>query len=237
MDLLFFSIITTVTFGFFYSYTSSTDKTLASYLYMGLLMMEIIRITQYTTSLNALWNIWSRNLSNLFVTPLSITEYLAAQMISGAVKAGVIFVLISFFANWLFQFNIFSVGILNLFLFYINLVIFSWSFGIAVLGIIFKFGSRFSAFAWSLVFLLQPIMATFYPVSVLPKAIQYISYSLPPTYVFESARAALVNPSVNWYHLSISFSLNIFYFVLSLWFFNQMFKASKETGQFARNEG
>lgn len=236
MDLLFFSVISAVTFGFFTLY-SSADSEMARNLYMGILFMEIIRITQYTTSLNALWNIWSRNLSNLFIAPLSVWEYISSQMISGAIKAGVIFLLISFLAKIFFQFDIFLVGPLNLVLFYINLVLFSWTLGIAILGFIFKFGSKYSAFAWSLVFLFQPIIGTFFPVSVLPSFLQKISYSLPPTYIFEAARQALASPVVNWDYVLKAVGLNLIYLILSLWFFKFMFEKSKESGQFARNEG
>ena len=40
-------------------------------------------------------------------------------------------------------------------------------------------------------FALMPLACIYYPVSVLPHWLQYVAWSLPPTYVFESMRALL----------------------------------------------
>ena len=59
---------------------------------------------------------------------------------------------------------------------------------------------------------------------------------LPPTYVFEAARASLETPAIRWDFMAIAAAENVLYFGLALWFFNFMYRRSRETGQFARNE-
>ena len=49
--------------------------------------------------------------------------------------------------------------------------------------------------AWTLMFLIMPAAAVFYPVAVLPPFIQPIAWALPPTYVFEGLRAILIDHS------------------------------------------
>ena len=238
IDLFYFSIITIIVFGLVSMYLTGTNNPLsAQYILVGMILWEIIRITQYSISVGALWNIWSRNLSNMFVTPLTLSEYLLATMIAGMIKTGIILVLISVIAAFLFKFNILNIGTVNLLLALINLTIFAWSVGIIILAIIFRYGQRIQALAWGLVFLFQPLCAAFFPVSVLPEPLRNLAYVFPPTYVFEAARLALIDPSVNWNAMGISFAQNIIYFLLSLWFFNFMFNKSKDIGQFARNEG
>ena len=63
------------------------NPTVAHYLYLGTLMWEIMRIAQYSMSLGVLWNVWSHNFSNMFITPLSMIEYVLAQMISAAAQS------------------------------------------------------------------------------------------------------------------------------------------------------
>ncbi|OGY23759.1 MAG: hypothetical protein A2Y57_04500 [Candidatus Woykebacteria bacterium RBG_13_40_7b] len=238
LDLFFFSIMTIVVFGFVSLFlTGNITGASAHYLILGLILWEIIRINQYSISVGALWNVWSRNLSNMFIAPISVREYLAAHMISGVVKTFTIFIIISLVSSLFFKFNIFNLGPLNLFFFFVNLIIFSWTIGIALLGVIFRFGTRIQALAWGSIFLFQPLTASFFPVTVLPNFLQKIAFALPPTYVFEAARAALVDPTFNWKFMLIALVLNAFYFLVSLWFFNYMFRRSKETGQFARLEG
>lgn len=238
IDLFFFSTITIVGFGLTSVYlTGQIDGAPAYYLILGLLLWEIVRVDQYSISVGALWNIWSRNLSNMFVAPLTMTEYIAALMFSAVVKSAVVFLLLSVLTALLFKFNIFSLGIINLLLFFVNLTLFSWTIGLLLLGLIFLYGTRIQALAWGLIFLFQPLAATFFPVGVLPKFIQPVSYLLPPTYVFEAAREALEDPIVNWQLFSVGLLENLIYFVFILWVFRRMLARSKETGQFARNEG
>jgi ABC-2 type transport system permease protein len=47
--------------------------------------------------------------------------------------------------------------------------------------------------AWTIMFLFLPLTCVYYPVTVLPHWLQYVSWSLPPTYVFEGMRALLID--------------------------------------------
>ncbi len=42
-------------------------------------------------------------------------------------------------------------------------------------------------------FLFLPLTCVYYPVAVLPVWLQYVAWSLPPTYVFEGMRALLID--------------------------------------------
>lgn len=237
MDLPFFSILTIIVFGFMSTFLSGmTNPAIGRYFLIGALLWDVIRITQYSMSVEALWNVWSRNLCNMFITPMSLKEYLFAQMVSGMIKAMVTLIFTAVIVAIAFNFNILSLGVFNLILFLINLVIFSWSSGMIILGIIFRYGTKLQSLAWGLIALLQPLTAAFFPVSILPKYLQTIAYLFPPTYIFEAARANISNISTNWNLIGIAIGENIIYFVISIWFLNLMFNRSRKTGQFARNE-
>jgi ABC-2 type transport system permease protein len=199
-------------------------------------MWEIMRVTQYSMSLGALWNVWSHNFSNMFIAPLSMTEYVIAQMISGAVKALILFGLIALIAFGVFGFNLFSMGPANLGLSFLNLLWFAYSIGLFILGIILRVGTRIQALAWGLLLIFQPVTAAFYPLSVMPPVLQSVARAFPPTYVFESARTGLSAPDVHWDWQLTAAVENVLYFALSVWFYQYMYRRSRETGQFARNE-
>lgn len=237
IDLFYYSIVNVFVVGFFSIFLSQKIASNSAYYFLlGILLFEIVRVNQYSISVGALWNIWSRNLSNMFIAPLSIKEYFAAAMLSGFIKTFVIFMTVSTIALIFFGFNIFNSGIINLFLFFINLTLFAWTLGFVILGLIFRFGTRIQALAWGLVFIFQPLTASFFPLRILPKEFIFVANFFPATYVFEAARKSLDNPSVDWSLLSIAFIENIVYFAISLIFFNFMFKSSKNVGQFSRNE-
>jgi ABC-2 type transport system permease protein len=168
VDLPFWSVMTVVVFGFVTKFLSTVmNPTIAQYLYLGTLMWEIMRVTQYSMSLGALWNVWSHNFSNMFIAPLSMVEYVVAQMLSAAAKAVVLFGLVAALAAVLFDFNLFSMGLGTLSLAFLTLLWFAYSVGLFILGIILRLGTRIQALAWGLVLIFQPLTAAFYPLSIM----------------------------------------------------------------------
>ena len=235
VDLFFLSIMSVVVFGFFSLFLSSRVEGPAKhYLLLGMLLWEVVRVTQYSISLGAMWEVWSRNLTNLFVTPLRLQEYLVAAVISGAVKSALILTTVSLIAFTLFDFNITDMGAANLALAFVNLSIFSIAVGLVILGIIFRYGTRIQALAWGIIFLFQPLTAVYFPVETLPPALESLAHLLPPTYVFEMARDNLSDQSVQWDMVLVPLALNVVYITLALWFFNFMYAGSRRSGQFAK---
>lgn len=237
-DIGVYPLWSIIVFGFLTIYLAGvTGQVIAHYVLTGIILWQVINITQYSIAVGCLWDVWARNLTNIFITPVSNSEYLIAYTISGAIKAVIVMILAGIVSILVFHFNILSLGIINLLLFFVNLSFFAFSFGIFILGLLFRFGTRIQAFAWGLITFFQPLMAVIYPVSVLPKPLQVISYLLPPTYVFEGARASLTDPHIQWSYNIKAFLLNVLFCILAVTFFNLMFKKSREIGQFAKLEG
>ena len=74
-------------------------------------------------------------------------------------------------------------------------------------------------------FLLLPLCCVYYPVGVLPVWLQAVSWSLPPTYVFEGLRAALNDHVFRGDLMAKALVINAVLFTLStllfLWFVRQ----------------
>ncbi len=236
MDIFFFPMINVVLFGYITSYVGNSGHVESEYFIMGILLWEVLVIMQYNVSVSTLWNIWSHNLTNIFIAPISAREYLSAQVIAAALRTFGILGFLALGTYLVFDFNILDLGVANLAIFVLNLIIFACALGFVLLGAVFRFGLRVQSLTWYTIFLFQPITAAFFPVSVLPGFLQAISYGLPPTYVFEAARQALANPSVNWRYALIALGLNLLYLTLSVLLFRHFLRKSKESGQFARND-
>src|SRR4051812_13499957 len=183
LDLFFLSLMSVVVFGFYSLFLSSrVEGPEAHYLLLGMLLWEVVRVTQYSISVGAMWEVWSRNLTNLFVTPLQLQEYFAAAVISGAIKSAIILATVSLIAAVLFDFDITDVGIANLALAFLNLSVFAIAVGLVILGIIFRYGTRIQALAWGVIFLFQPLTAVYFPLQTLPSVLRSFAHILPPTY-------------------------------------------------------
>jgi ABC-2 type transport system permease protein len=238
VDVVFFPLINIIVFGFLSVYLTGNTQVQHAYpLLVGMILWQLVYITQYSISVGSLWNIWARNLSNIFLTPITVAEYIMAFVISGSLKALFILFTSSILSFYAFHFNMLSLGIANLALFFVNLTIFAIATGIVILGLIFRYGTRIQALAWSITFLFQPLTAAFFPVSVLPGILKNVAYLFPATYVFEAARAAIVTPAIRWDLFLYALILNLIYLPLSVWVYTKLFRKSKDTGQFARNEG
>jgi ABC-2 type transport system permease protein len=235
VDLFFVSVMSVVVFGFFSLFLSSrvNDPT-ANYLLLGMLLWEVVRVMQYSISLGAMWEVWSRNLTNLFITPLYLREYLAAAVLSGTAKSVLILTTVSAISALLFEFSITSIGILNLALAFMNLSFFAFAIGLVIMGVIFRYGQRIQALAWGIIFLFQPLTAVYFPLDVLPPLLQDLALLLPPTYVFESARENLHDPATDWPNVIKPFVLNLVYVAGALIFFNLMYSGARHSGQFAK---
>ncbi len=236
IDVFFYPFVNIIVFGFLSLYLSGTNREAGQFVLLGMLLWQVVWVVQYSVSLGSLWNIWAKNLSNMFIAPLTISEYLLAETITGILKA--IFILTggAVISAYLFDFDLLQMGILPIFLTFINLSFFAFSLGVAIIGLIFRFGTRIQALAWGLIAIFQPLSAAFYPLSIMPPVLQQVAYLFPATFSFEAARYALATQTVNWQLFGIAFAENLIYFALCMLFFHYMYKKSRDTGQFARNE-
>ena len=135
---------------------------------------------------------WARNLGNLMMSPLKPIEFLLALMAMSVIRLAIGVIPMTLLALWLFHFNLYSLG-LPLIAFFCNLIFTSWAVGIFVSGLVLRNGLGAESIVWTLMFALMPLACVYYPVRVLPTWLQHVSWSLPPTYVFEGMRALLID--------------------------------------------
>jgi len=176
---------------------------------------------------------WDRNLLNLFTSPLTVWEFLTASLLLGSLKLFISAAWMILLAYLLFAFNIFVVGWL-LIPFIINLFLVGWSAGFVINGLIVRFGYRVQAFAWTLVLIIQPFSAVFYPVSVMPQWMQVVAHFLPTSYVFEGMRGALLSGRFDYQGLLVATGLNLLYLTLSLLYFARSFRKAQESGMLVK---
>ena len=184
---------------------------------MGIILWYAMEAGSYSIAIGTLWEVWARSFSSMFVSPLTIEEFIAGHMIFGLCKQILTVTVLSIVGYLTFHFSIFSIGI-TLPIHLLLLILFGNVIGMFTLGIILRFGTRLQSLAWGLIYIIQPIVGVFYPVSILPSWLQTIARMLPPTYVFESARNAVATGEPLWTSLWIAGVLNIFVlFVISIY--------------------
>ncbi len=192
-DLFYWPIVQMLMWGFLQSYLNQHSGFLASAggsLLGAILLWDMLIRSQLGLSVSFLEEMWSRNMANLLISPLRTSEYLIALMAVSLVRLTVAVIPVTLLAIWFFGFNLWALGF-GLAAFFANLLITGWSVGILVSGLILRNGLGAETLAWTLMFLVLPLCAVFYPVAVLPGFLRPLAWSLPPTYVFEGLRAIL----------------------------------------------
>ena len=195
----------------------------------GILFWIIIFRSQYEVSGNLLMELWDRNLVNLFVSPLMFREWVCALVLVGIVQSLLSLSFASLIAFLLYKVNIFIFGF-HLIPFIILLAMTGWWLGFIISSFVLRFGTRIQAFAWTLVWVISPFSAIYFPVSVLPDWAQIVSKFVPASYVFEGAREFMRTGVVNWQGLEISFVLNLIYIIIAFMIMEKSFKAILNNG-------
>lgn len=209
--------------------TQGAIPAFVSFFIGAIVLWMLVYRAQQEMGFTFLDEIWSRNLLNMFTSPLTIWEFLSASLLLGTVKILISATWMVVLAYFLFAFNIFNMG-LWLIPFIINLLVLGWSAGFVIDGLLLRYGHRAEALTWSLILIIQPFSAVFYPVSVMPQWMQTIAYMLPTSHIFEGMRGILIHNTVNHQSLLIAVGLNIVYLCISIIYFKASFRKAQETG-------
>ncbi len=232
MEIFFWPLMDLLVWGFITVYFQRSNIALPRFVtfFLGaLIFWDILYRAQQGISISFLEEVWSKNLLNLFVSPMRPCEFLAALMtisVGKMLTAGGASALLA----WIFyDFNLFLVG-LSLIPFVFNLLVMGWAIGIISMSLILRYGQEAEVLAWGLGFLIQPFSAVFYPVSVLPVWVQPIARMIPASHVFEGMRSVLETGEIPYESLMKATMLNGVYLALAIFFFYYTLAVVKEKG-------
>ena len=184
---------------------------------------------QFGMTLSMLEEMWSRNFANLFVSPLRPWEFATALMSLSIIRSLIGVVPAALLAIPLFGYSIFSLG-LPLLAFWTLLLVFGWGVGLALCGLLVRFGLAAESYAWASIFVLAPFSGVYYPISTLPGWLLPLAWSLPTTYIFEGMRGVMIDGTLDWRLLGGALLLDVVYIALGYAVFLWAFRRARERG-------
>jgi ABC-2 type transport system permease protein len=237
MDVCFWPVVDLLVWGFVTLYllkVSGAVPALITFLIAAVIMWNVLYRAQQVVCLSFLDDLWSRNLLNIFTSPVKVSEFIAAAYILGLIQSVIVITILSAMAVLLYDFNITKLGLALAPLFG-NLMLMGWAMGLIATSLIIRFGPQAEVLAWAIPFLVQPLCAVFYPVSVLPQWLQPLAYCVPASYVFEGMRMAISgqHSQVASYALT-AFLLNVLYLAFAGVLFKHMFEEARVRGLLAK---
>lgn len=236
MDIFYWPVLDLLVWGFLTVYLSRQPGAAAQwtgFLLGAMIFWDILYRSQQAICVSFLEEMWSRNLLNLFASPLSAGEFIGATMLLSFVKfllASSVTVLLA----WaIYRFNIFMLGFWLIPLVF-NLIVMGWVIGIVTTAVILRYGERAEVLAWGLALLVQPFAAVFYPVSALPRPLRCVAWALPCTHVFEGMRDVIARGSTSTLTFVAPFALNAVYLAIAWAFFHLMYRQAQELGRLTK---
>jgi ABC-2 type transport system permease protein len=232
LELAYWPSVQIILWGFISKHFASQTSWavgMAGALLAAVLLWDILFRGQLGYTISFLEELWSRNLGQLFISPLRPYEMVLSLTVISLIRTLIGVIPAAVLAIPLYGFSLFDLG-LPLIAFFANLMVTGWALGLFVTALLLRVGLGAESVAWMALFLIAPVSAIYYPVDVLPAWLQAVAWSLPPAYVFEGMRAILFDNVFRGDYLIGAMLLNLLYLALGGLTFSLSFRMARRKG-------
>ena len=232
IELLYWPTLQMMIWGFMSQFLRSNSSYIAQafgVLLGAVMLWDLLFRSQLGLTMSFLEEMWSRNLGQLFVTPLRPYEWLISLLAMSVIRVTIGVVPAAILAIPLYHFSIFDMG-LPLVAFIALLLAMGWSLGLAICGGILRHGLGAEGLAWTVIFAIAPFSCVYYPVSILPSWLQPVAWALPSTYVFEGMREVLFHHNFSSEYLFGAAGLDLVYLIIGATIFSVAFRDARRRG-------
>ena len=232
LDLIYWPTIQIFLWGFiskFFTMESTYYSNTVGVILTAAILYDFLFRSSISYNMMFLEEIWSRNFTNLFIAPIKISEIITALTFTAILRTLIGLIPAALLAIPLFGVSIFKLGPPLLFLL-IGLYIFGITLGLLVTSGLIRFGPSFENIAWASLFFLAPLGCIYYPIEILPEALQIIAKGLPLVHIFEEMRNILINQTVNNLEIFKSVLISIVYFIFGVIIFYASYYGAKKKG-------
>jgi len=225
-----------ILWGFMAKYLNSVAE--AKYNFVTVLLGAVflwdimIRIMQGTT-MAYMEDSWSRNLFNIFVSPIRVGAYLAGLVTSSFMTSMIGIVVMIILAAGIFGLSLLSYGF-ALLPFMAIIFLFGIALGIMGCAMMLRMGPSAEWLVWPLPFVISPFAGVFYPLTTLPEWMQAVAHIVPVSYVFENIRSVMAGNGVSGTDMAWGLGLGVLYVFLACLLFQTVYRRALRTGSIAR---
>ena len=205
-ELFFWPIMGLLTIGLLTRFLNVSSNTV-SFLLVGSIALTILQTSQMDVAYVLLFDMWSKSIKNTFIAPIK-----SYHLVFGAL---------------LFGFDFLAGGIAPVLIFLVGVYAMAAVIGITVCISILTFGQKADVAAWSLSGVVLLVSGIYYPVEVLPPALQALSRAIPLTYFLEYYRSVYISGPHN---IVLGALLAALYLVVGLMMFAWSIERARRTG-------
>ena len=232
LDLIYWPSIQIFLWGFiskFFTLSSTYYNNTVGVILSAAILYDFLFRSSISYNMMFLEEIWSRNFTNLFISPIKIKEIITALTLTGIVRTLIGTVPAVLLAIPLFGVSIFKLGI-PLIILLLSLYLFGITLGLLVTSGLIRFGPSFENIAWASLFFLAPLGCIYYPIEILPNWLQIIAKILPLVHIFEEMRNILINEIISYSNILMSIILSFVYFAIGVIVFYVSYHGARVRG-------
>ena len=232
VELAYWPTVQMILWGFITQYLAGHSDVLnqaTGLLLSGVLLWDILFRSQLGLSVVFFEELHSRNLGQLFISPLQPIELILSLMLVSLARTLIGVGIAVLLAIPFYGFNLFQLGP-PLAGFFLNLLLMGWAIGLLVSALVLRYGMGAESIAWAAIFALAPLCGIYYPIATLPGWLQPLSWVLPASHVFEGMRAVLLQHTFRLDYLLYALLLNAAYLSLGIGVFLAAVHKARERG-------
>lgn len=232
VELAYWPIMQMVMWGFMTQFLLRSESSVlkaAGMLIAAVLLWDVLFRSNIGVAVSFLEEMWSRNLAQLFASPLRPYEWALSLLVVSLIRTLIGVLPAALLAIPLYSFSIFEMG-LPLLAYFANLMLFGGAAGLAVAGLILRYGLGAESLAWVGVFAIAPISGIYYPIDTLPGWLQPVAWAFPSTAVFEGMRAVLGDGIFRTDLFLWASALNVVYMAAGIAVFLYVFRVARIRG-------
>jgi len=231
-DVTVWPLLDVLLFGSLGAYVAQQDgasRAGTTYLLAGILMFHVLYQLQIAICTGFMEETWSRNVLNILTTPVTEAEYVLGIALFGLAKLVLAMGALTVMAIVFFGFNLTSVG-WGLLPITAVLLLAGWSIGMAVIGLMLRYGQSAEILAWGINFLVMALSGVFNPVDAIPAALQPLSRILPTTHAFTALRTLLDGEPLPWGQIAAGLVGAVVCAAISIWYATRMLRTFRRRG-------
>jgi ABC-2 type transport system permease protein len=232
IELAYWPTMQMILWGFmtrFLLTSSSTVLKASGMLIAAVLLWDVLFRSNIGVAVSFLEEMWSRSLAQLFASPLRPLEWTVSLIGVSLVRTTIGVLPAALLAIPLYHYSVFDMG-LPLVAFFLTLLLFGGALGLAISGLVLRYGLGAESLAWVGVFIIAPVSGIYYPVATLPDWLQPVAWVLPSAYVFEGMRTVLASGVFRTDYFLTALGLDAITFALAIAVFLGVFRLARIKG-------
>jgi len=235
-EIFFESSFHVLYFGFLTHYIQKSNLTLFS-ITIGVLVTIVFsnifhriiveNVSQFVDDVQA------KNLQHIFIAPIPVQDIALASIVASYVKLLCSFAVVLILLAVLFPEFFSTLGMCS-FVWFGSLLLFSSSISLFMSGFILLYREKVSYVLYVLSAFFELFACVVYPRAIIPAFLRWLSYILPPSYIFESIRLNITTGAVDFVGLSIGVISSLLYGIMGLLFLNWSFQRARVIGSLTK---